>query len=629
MDGPRHNSETTFRQIADARYSRREFLKAGAAAAATISSAACLPAWAKISADSSTLTFTEIEKRYAQSHSISPGYNVQVLLRWGDAILPDAPLFNPRKQFGKAQARQFGYNNDFLAYFPYPRGSNSSTRGLLCINHEYTIARLMFSGLTAQNEVSAISREQVGVEMAAQGISMVEVVKKEGFWQRMIGGYATRRITATTPIVLSGPAAGHERLWTSADPSGTRVLGTFGNCAGGATPWDTYLSAEENFNDYFTGDISGSAEESNHKRYGVGKRSYYGWHRYHDRFDVKKEPNESNRFGWIVEVNPYDPHSLPVKRTALGRFKHECATTALCPDGRVAVYSGDDEAFEYVYRFVTARPYVAGDDLHNRNLLDAGTLSVARFYEDGTLAWLPLIHGEGPLTEQYGFYSQADVLIETRRAADLVGATPMDRPEDIEVDARTGTVYLTMTKNPARIARTDAANPRRINLHGHIISLLPPDGDHAANRMAWDMLLLGGDPQRATDRAMYKGKVSKHGWLSCPDNLALDPAGNLWITTDGQPDTIHKNDGLYAMEFSGSHAGAPRLFFNGPAGCEVAGPAFTPDGKTLFLSIQHPADEKHSTFDNPSTRWPDFKDGMPPRPSVIAITKKDGGLVGI
>ncbi|MGZ8330689.1 MAG: PhoX family protein [Rhodoplanes sp.] len=476
----------------------------------------------------------------------------------------------------------------------------------------------------------------VDIEMAAHGGSVLEIKRENGKWRVADGSRYARRLDATTPMELAGPAAGHPRVQTKADPTGRRVLGTINNCAGGVTPWGTWLTCEENFHGYFSGKLADDHPEAkNFKRYGL-PGNWYAWGKFHDRFDVSKEPNEANRFGWIVEIDPFDPTSTPKKRTALGRTKHEGAFVLVNKDGRVVVYSGDDERFDYVYRFVSARPYNAVDRAANWDLLDEGTLYVARYNADGSVDWLPLVHGEGPLTEANGFRSQADVVIETRRAADLLGATRMDRPEDVEADLKNHKVYVILTNNASRKDdQIDAANPRASNRFGHIIEMTAPDGDHTASRFSWDILVKCGDPAIAEVGATFNPATTRDGWFGMPDNCAVDHMWRLWIATDGNfGGRTGRTDGVWALETEGSLRGTGKLFFRCPVGAEMCGPEFTPDDETLFVAVQHPgeADEGDAnappaTFENPATRWPDFQPSMPPRPSVLAITRRGGGKI--
>jgi secreted PhoX family phosphatase len=432
---------------------------------------------------------------------------------------------------------------------------------------------------------------------------------------------------------ISGPAAGHARLKTSADATGTKVLGMLNNCAGGTTPWGTVLTAEENFNGYFGGDADKTPDAAMHKRYGITSKAWYSWPKHIDRFDVTKEPNEPNRFGWMVEIDPYDPAATPIKRTAMGRFKHEGAHCVVDKSGSVVAYMGDDERGDYVYKFVTKGKYDPANRAANMRLLDEGTLYVAQLKEDGKVAWLPLIHGEGPLTEANGFKDQAEVLIYTRKAADLLKATPMDRPEDVEPNPVTGSIFVLLTNNTSRKTdQVDKANPRANNAHGHIVEIVPAggsgkDADHLATEATWRIFLLAGKPG-IDHGATYHRATSENGWLSCPDNCAFDSKGRMLIATDGAPTAAQVADGIYMTDVRGPGRALPRLFYQAPTGAEVCGPCLTPDDKTLFLAIQHPGEDSGSTFEKPSTRWPDFKAGMPPRPSVIAIVKKDGGVIG-
>jgi secreted PhoX family phosphatase len=273
------------------------------------------------------------------------------------------------------------------------------------------------------------------------------------------------------------------------------------------------------------------------------------------------------------------------------------------------------------------------------NLLDEGTLSVARFDADGNGSWLPLVFGQGPLTEANGFKSQADVVIEARRASDLLGATKMDRPEDIEPNPTTGKVYVILTNNTNRKDdQVDAANPRAKNAFGHIIELTPPDRDYAADSFAWEILVKCGDPSVADVGATFSSDTTKDGWFGMPDNCSVDADGRLWVTTDGQgPKSTGRTDGIWAVDTDGDARGTSKLFFRVPVGAEMSGPCFTPDGTTLFLSVQHPGEDgkdwesfgRDPSFEDPVTRWPDFQEGMPPRPSVVAITKQGGGKIGV
>jgi secreted PhoX family phosphatase len=618
-------------ELIELRLSRRAALK-GMGAAGALGLFGCGTAGvAPGSADGSApFTFGEVGRSTDDKARVPAGYDLQVLIRHGDPIRRGGPQYRVAAQTPAEQEQQFGADNDFIAFMPLPRGSGSSARGLLGVNHENHRRHLVWPGLGGKDAASRMTRERVEVQMAAQGFSVIEIAKSAAAWRVIDDSPYNRRIHSSTETRASGPAAGSPRLRTRADPSGTRILGTFNNCAGGVSPWNTVLTTEENIQFYFTGDPGKGPEAAALKRYAISGRGgrYDPWGRFVERFHLEREPNEPNRFGWIVEIDPYDPKSTPVKRTALGRFAHECASTAVSHDGRVAVYSGDDARMEYVYKFVTR-----GKAGTTPDLLDEGTLYAARFEENGRMRWLPLVFGQGGLTPANGFRSQADVVIEARRAADVVGATPMDRPEDIEVHPATGRVYVVLTYNERRKpGEVNVANPRGPNKYGHIIEIVPPlaggGPDHTSAECAWGFFLMAGDPRNPEHGARYASPVSADGWVAAPDNLAFDPKGRIWITTDGQDEAAGFNDSLYAAQVSGPNRGATRCFFVGPSGAEVSGPAFTPDGRTLFLSVQHPGNDEGSTFEKPSTRWPDFTDGVPPRSAVVAITRRDGGEIG-
>lgn len=617
-----------FDEVITRRLSRRDFLKQVTLASSVliaahtvglelVEGASKAPNFSKI--DPTDPTYDDVK--------VADGYYARTLIRWGEPLVNGAPDFNVWQQSPAAQASQFGYNCDFVGFFSLPAVSNASNRGLLAVNHEYTNEELMFPGYNPKRPTA----DQVNIGIQAHGVSVVEIVRGKDGWSYVRSSPYNRRITGDTPIAVSGPAAGHEWLKTSADPQGTSVRGTLNNCAGGKTPWGTLVSAEENFHQYFAHLKYLDPKDPRaaiHKRYGIpNEASERGWELYHSRFDVSREPNEPFRYGWCVEIDPYDPQSKPVKRTALGRFRHEAATFVVAPSGQVVAYSGDDAQFEYVYKFVTKGSYTKNNRAANMDLLDQGTLYVARFNDDGSGEWLPLVFGQGPLTPEKGFSSQADVLLKTRLAADALGATKMDRPEDIETNPVNKKVYIVLTNNTRRGVNadpgTDAANPRVNNASGHIIELTEDRNNHAAIRFSWSIFLLAGttsDP--STYFAGYnKSKVSSIG---APDNIAFDREGTMWIATDGAPRAVKINDGLYAVPVEGTQRGNLQMFFSSVVGSEVCGPEFTPDNRTLFLAIQHPGEG--GTFEKPISTWPD-RQGMP-RPSVITIQAFNSRRIG-
>lgn len=645
--------ERTIGDVINARYGRRDLLKGmlGVSATTALFGTSALIAPTEAAAGShgaGRYNFEELTWGNDETHHIAEGYDADILLRWGDPITADAPEFDVMNQSAEAQLKQFGYNNDYVGFTPL---NAEGTRGLLCVNHEYTNEEVMFPGLGRQDKAGfeGMTKELIDIEMAAHGGTVVEIAKgADGKWAVVRDGKMNRRITPlNTEMTIDGPAAGHDRMKTNADPSGLSVIGTLNNCAGGMTPWGTYLMAEENFHGYFwtdvvdgdgKPDISAQPEAKNMKRYGVPGR-WYAWGKFYDRFNIDKEPNEPNRFGWVVEVDPRNPGAKPVKHTALGRFRHEGAETTVSSSGKLVVYMGDDNRFDYQYKYVS-NGVVSDDAAVNSKLLSDGTLYVARFDEDGSVEWMPLVHGTGPLTTENGFASQADVLIDTRLAADALGATPMDRPEDAQPRGD-GTAYIMLTNNSKRTEdQVNAANPRAKSNFGHIIEVKEDGGDHAATRGTWSILVKCGDPELAEVGAQWNPETSANGWFGSPDNCAFDADGRLWVSTDqgSKWGKTGKSDGLYGVETEGDLRGTSKLFFRCPVGGELCGPYFTDNGETLFLAVQHPGTdgtkalkgfERASTFEDPATRWPDFDPKMPPRPSVVVVTKKGGGKIAM
>lgn len=609
-----------FREILDQRLSRRRFLQ-GSTVLAASASLPVLGLASKPGGVQSSLTFREPAHQLTPQLEVPAGYQAQVLLRWGEPLFQGGPAFDPLQQTAEKQAQQFGYNNDFIGFLSLPLGSNSATHGLLVVNHEYTVPQIMWPG--SPDDVS-LNKAQTDTDIAAHGLSVVEIEWRDGQWLQRKDSKYTRRITPLTPMQISGPAAGSARLKTAISQDGVHTLGTYGNCAGGVTPWGTVLTGEENIDMMFAGDFSQSAEAPSLTRFGMEKKAQKSWAAHYPRWDLSKQPNESFHMGWIVEIDPYDPQSIPKKRTALGRFKHEGANVYINTDGRVVAYMGDDQKFEYLYKFVSANTYQPDNRAANLQLLDEGTLYCARFDADGTVAWLPLVFGQGPLTAANGFASQADVVIDVRKAADLLGATAMDRPEDVEVNPVNGAVYVMLTKNADRTkAQRSPANPRAKNKAGQIVEMTAPKGDHSAAVFAWDMFLLAG--RRDDPSTTYHPATGKNSWLACPDNCAFDSKGRIWITSDGAED-FDIAEGIWASDVSGASRALVKRFLRAPLGSEICGPFFTPDDKHLFCSVQHPAEG--SSYEQPSTRWPDFDAKLPPRPAVIVINRTDGQAVG-
>ena len=571
------------------------------------------------------LAFLAVSASTQDAVRVPAGYTVQVLYGWGDAV-SDGPAMQPdASDSAQLQMQQAGMHHDGMHFFPFPGKEN---HGLLVLNHEYTDDGLLHVG-----GMTPWTAEKVAKSKAAHGVSVIEVKLENDRWQVVRPSRFGRRITADTPMRISAPAAASAYMKTAADPSGTRVLGTLNNCANGYTPWGTYLTCEENWSFYFVN--SSGAMSDPEKRYGITQQGLrYRWHEHDERFDTAKHPNEVHRFGWVVEVDPFDPSSPPVKRTALGRFKHEGATTRLAPDGRVAVYMGDDERFEYLYKFVSRDRYAANNPKANRDLLDHGTLYVAKFDADGGGDWLELTHGKHGLTADQGFVDQADVLVRTRMAADTAGATKMDRPEWVAVHPQTGEVFVTCTNNTKRTAdNVNAANNRADNAFGHIISWLENNNDAAATRFQWRLFVACGDP--GLDKAAKQGNI-KGDLFACPDGLCFDPRGFLWIGTDVFCDAMNQGDyvnfGNNQLLAADTSTGEIKRFLTGPVGCEITGPEFAPDGRSLFVNIQHPG-ENPSMRSDPShakalSSWPDGDTGKKPRSATIVIRKTDGGVIG-
>lgn len=613
-----------FTQMAERGLSRRRFLGATAALGA-VTFFSMTPVSRSIAAAlsptaSSLLGFKAVPASTADTIVVPEGYQVERLISWGDPLFADVAEFSNQlnKNTAANQKRQFGDNNDGMSFFPVDQQT-----AILVVNNEYTNYELMF-----EHQGKNMTAADVDYAQAAHGVSIITLTKQAQGWRFDRNGRFNRRIDANTAMRISGPAQGHALLQTNADPKGEVALGTFNNCANGMTPWGTYLTCEENFNGYFGSDaqVDLSPEFS---RYGIAAEDAgYSWYKFDSRFDLGKEPNEPNRFGWVVEIDPHNPSSIPVKRTALGRFKHENAELVIAEDGRVVVYLGDDERGEHIYRFVSRNKYSPTDQTANRDLLDDGELFVAKFNEDGSGEWLSLAYGQNGLTADNGFASQADILIHARLAATQVGATTMDRPEWVAVHPHEPMVFCTLTNNKNRGLKDNqpvgGPNPRAENHYGQIVRWVPSAGQHTAKDFQWDLFLMAGNPD-IHGGTLYAGSsnITTDNMFNSPDGIGFDQAGRLWIQSDGN----YSNQDDFAGQGNNQMLGADpktgevRRFLTGPVACEITGLAFTPDQKTLFIGVQHPGEERVPS------NFPFGGDSVA-RSSVMVITRIDGGVIG-
>jgi secreted PhoX family phosphatase len=585
----------------------------------------------RAAARDSRLLFQAIEGTSRDATVVASGYKSELLIGWGDPLFNDSPAFDPARQTAAAQAKQFGYNVDWMGFFSLPGYEvKNPSHGLIAVNHEYTNPELMFKNYGGFNNQT---KDQSEVELEAHGLTVVEVMRdSSGRWKCIQGSKYNRRISMNTPFKVTGPAAGSDWLKTPSDLNGDTVIGTLNNCAGGETPWGTVMSGEENFHQYFSnasGVPTGPAKAI-HTRYGMPNGAgSYPWARHFDRFDTGKVVNEPFRFGWMIEFDPYDPTSTPKKRTALGRFRHEGCTFQVARNGRVVGYMGDDERFQYMYKYVSNGTYNAFNKAANDKLLDEGTLYVAKLNDDGTGEWLALVQGRGPLTAANGYATQADVLVDARGAATRLGATPMDRPEDMEANPVTGKIYVALTNNTARTDRqVDKANPRASNRYGHIVEITENEGDHTATTFAWEIFMLCGDGKVSSHGAFFAGyDPSKVSAIANPDNITFDSKGNLWISTDGQPGTLRINDGIYAVPTEGPERGNVRQLVSVAVGAEAASLVLNPDDTALFVAVQHPGEGGNWT-DSASTSISTFPDGKQPvRPALVVVSKANGSPV--
>ncbi|ATE59451.1 PhoX family protein [Thauera sinica] len=645
--------------------------------------------------------------RVADVVAVPAGYTAKLLVSWGDPIaIGGVPFKADASNTAAEQALQYGMHTDGMHFFPFSsRGQVLSDRGLLCANNEYTHEAILFpAGQTGSDVLGGgYTIEKARKSQSAHGVSIVEIRRVGSNWTVVANSIYGRRLTSNTPMRLSGPAAGHALLKanehvitpTGTTPTGNQTdgyvaNGTINNCAHGITPWGTYLTCEENWNGNFgstTGSVNTNVATEIGKlnnRYGLSASGNgYRWHTVDPRFDISVNPNEPNLFGWVVEVDPFSPTNTPVKRTALGRFKHESAQYVVDSANNLAFYQGDDERNEYIYKFVASGKFNPTNRAANLDLLDSGVLYVAKFNADLTGEWIALLPGTigagGVALRDNPNFSGADdaevlakILIKTRMAADAVGATMMDRPEWTGARPRVNgydeiEVYCTLTNNNRRDPSTsinvnkpdgstaagsarppvDAANPSENNIYGHIIRWRETGKSVLATTFTWDLFVQAGDTQTAktpNSTNDFKGNIVADPYGSAdfgaPDGLWFDWFGRLWVQTDqigdGSGDWV--NIGANSLSCADPNTKEFRRFLTGPNRCEVTGITMTPDGKTLFVGIQHPGEDspatdpaQYSTW--PAGQWATRADGTPlpggrPRAGVVVITKDDGGIIG-
>jgi uncharacterized protein len=751
-----HSNNPHFSTILDKRLSRRQVLTGSLSAAiAGVFGAAGVTSVANATGStvppsagkgkppfrpSPNLGFDAIPVTRSDTATVPHGYKVQALIPWGTPIAGDFPAYNGFDgNTGKEQEQQVGSHHDGMHYFPMR--DNPNGHGLLCVNHEYVDQNVLHVAGATNSPGGPRPADEVRKEIAAHGVSIVEIKKSDdGNWEVVHGKY-NRRITASTPMQIRGPVRGSDFVKTKYSPYGMKTRGTINNCAHGYTPWGTYLTCEENWAGYFVNKVQltridalfdalgyeGSSElqgdyyarhdsgknriigvidetvdqkitsnvytqaggtlteagrvllgvlddllgandivievPQEQSRYGVATTSSrYGWEtatggadRY-VRFDasikgndaIDDYRNEPNGQGWVVEIDPFDPTSTPKKRTAMGRFAHEGCIFAPPQIGQpLAFYMGDDAQNEYIYKFVTKQAYRKGLSGH---ALNQGTLYVARFNEDGSGDWLALDIKDpdflaAAAAAGVDFRNQADVLVNTRLAADVVGATKMDRPEWGAAHPQTREVYMTLTNNTARTAdNIDAANPRPSNATGHIIRWRERGNRAAATKFDWDIFVLAGE---AVDSQVLPEKggpaLGEDNIFASPDGVWIDRNGILWIQTDMSGS--QQGDGPFGenqMLAANPVTGEIKRFLAGPFNQETTGVVSTPDGKNLFVNFQHPGDR--SGVGEFTSNWPDSgavyrhpdgaevladPHGPRPRSATIVITREDGGVVGL
>lgn len=559
--------------------------------------------------------FTAVAANTDDTLTVPEGYTWDMLVKWGDPLWSKGTEFDEATRgTGESQALAFGDNNDGMSVFVI------DGREILVANNEYTNRDIIYGNRDSKLPETP---DDVAKGKAAHGVSVVEIKQNDKIWEIVKDSPFNRRITADTPMELTGPATGHDMLKTAADPTGTTSLGTWNNCGNGETPWGTYLACEENFNGYFSASDANMELPEPFVRYGISHEDWgYNWAMADERFDIAKHPNEPNRAGYVVEIDPSDPASTPKKRTALGRFKHENADVIMAPDGKIVVYMGDDERGEFLYRYVSNGYYAEGADTDD--LLNDGVLYAAKFRDDQRGEWLAL-------TPETTGMTLAEICIHTRHAASKVKATTMDRPEWVTHNPTRVEAYVALTNNKNRGVKPNKGgdatpvggpNPRKENHYGQIVRWVPDNQDHTSDTFSWDIFALAGNPDVHDDIYAGSENINAGNMFNSPDGISFDRKGLLWIQTDGK---YSNEDDFAGMGNNQMLAGDPvtgeiRRFMVGPNECEVTGITWSADHKTMFVGIQHPGEKGNSHFPHGG--------GSVPRSGIVAVTREDGQPIG-
>jgi len=705
-----NSNNLSLEEIVDSRVSRRTLLKGALAVAAGsflgLNLTGCGSNTNNISTAASNvlLGFDPVAKNLNDVVTVPNGYSVEVLYRLGDPI---NNFTSEYKNDGTDESFDYraGDHHDGMFYFGMntsgtAKDLNNSKRGLLCMNHE----NMTEIFLHTEDELASYDKDnrvakQIDKEVSAHGVSVIEIQKNSSSFSLNKSSIFNKRYTAQTPMDINGPVKNSDLVKTKYSTNGEKTRGTLNNCSNGVTPWGTYLTCEENWAFYFKRDESSNLDAkaaATQERYmgSTASDGTYAWansstsNDLYDRWSTVQTGtnssedyrNVANTFGWVVEIDPFNPTSTPRKRTALGRMGHEGAIPSVVKNGEPLVYyMGDDSKGEYVYKYVSTLNWDEADsngglDAGNK-YLDDGKLYVAKFNDDGSGEWLELSMSNTDITSyaNYDFDDLADILVNTRLAADAVGATPMDRPEWSGVHPITGDVYVTLTNNSNRgkSLDLDTANPRYYsddnngrentgNVNGHIMRMEEVGNDASATSFNWDIYLFGAQADASSN--INISKLTDDNDFSSPDGLFFSHVtkGLLWIQTDdGYYTDVTNcmmlaavpgsyNDGKNTQitniavptngdanqtisTYVGEEASTDKLkrFLVGPKECEITGIAETPDGKTIFVNIQHPGERTRDLSDTSSygSHWPDEGNSRP-RSATIVITKDDGGIVG-